>query len=571
VLSNVNCFVKRGFVMNHIRKIVLLSLSVAAVALSGCGGSGSGSGSNPHPPSPSGNYSLNVTDSSSGTVRFGQTDTLLISIASSAALQLQHSNLSDNQIFTVNVSDSNTAAPVSLIPSSGQIALGDTLKIVVTAPQTAGAHKLKITFNQDGNSIGEKDYELQVSPGLNELGKVYYHIAFPVTDLSGESVDLTNPAYTNLILSNYVAGVLYGHLLKEKVPGINFDTEKDYLYGSVFAQLLQENNSTMSYGGCASWSGGCSYINSPVQRTILLNAGQGGPYQINDYSKRLPGVNTNGSLGLINYTALQASLAYTIAAQDNNSQTLKTGPDALDNIYFGPIAAAYFHFNDWTRITLNNSTSWAPQPEWSNCAKTLNTSQFPYLDMVMNASYNAGTYSPILKTYIDLCADPSKYQAEISNINNYNLDDTAYISNFSKVADPLPSSYKKSTFILYPRQVRFYLDQLYSNNSKLSPAGLTVNNQLNITLQDLESVFTQSMHTLAYEHAGKYSYISLSQAKAAFDSAISGHGLSLTISFADSQDRETMYTIIDKALANLESSLNFKFGDTTEVDHQPSA
>ncbi len=56
---------------------------------------------------------------------------------------------------------------------------------------------------------------------------------------AADSITLTGGNYDDLIMSNMIAGVLYGHLVRESYPGVQFSD--DYLYGSIFGQLLQEN------------------------------------------------------------------------------------------------------------------------------------------------------------------------------------------------------------------------------------------------------------------------------------------------------------------------------------------
>jgi hypothetical protein len=46
-------------------------------------------------------------------------------------------------------------------------------------------------------------------------------------------------------MSNFIAGVMYGHIVEEGFPGIQLN--KDYLYGSIMGQLLQENLETEAY------------------------------------------------------------------------------------------------------------------------------------------------------------------------------------------------------------------------------------------------------------------------------------------------------------------------------------
>ena len=53
------------------------------------------------------------------------------------------------------------------------------------------------------------------------------------------AIDLSTVKIADLLISNYVAGALLGRLVSEQYPGVVFS--RDYLYGTLFAQLLNEN------------------------------------------------------------------------------------------------------------------------------------------------------------------------------------------------------------------------------------------------------------------------------------------------------------------------------------------
>ncbi len=356
-------------------------------------------------------------------------------------------------------------------------------------------------------------------------------------------------------------------MIHEKYP--SFTYHNDYVYGSLFGQLLQENIATSDYPGGDD-------INNATAKTMLLNPGQGGPYQLNDYSKRLPGVNQPGSLGMINYTVLQAALGYSIASQDSGNQTKQVGPDSLDNIYFGPIAAAYFHYNDLNRMEVNNSNPWGPQAKnWPACKANLSAGNVNFLDMILNAAYNAGTYSNILNTYTDLCANPNgQLTAFIPNMDNYLLNDPQYIADFQLPSGyaSLPSWYNNTTFIIYPRQIRFYIDQLNNDNARLAKTQMgPMINSLAFSVGSLQSVFASAMETLAYVNQSQvYVHITAAQANAAFAKAMASAGVTTTdtLNFNNPQNREVMYSVLIQALVNLETDLGFKFNGTTETDHK---
>ncbi len=388
---------------------------------------------------------------------------------------------------------------------------------------------------------------------------ITYHITFPYTtgQTSAETIPL-NATYTDLIQSNYVAGVLYGHMINATYPNIYFD--KDYLYGSLFGQLMQENNNLHTYPTAKNNDN----INTEPEYSQLLAVGQGGPYQINNFAVRLP---DSTGIGLINYNALQKKLGFFIANQNQIfikefSAYSSMSPSSLENIYFGPIAAAYFQYNDLVSTFTANSPTWGPEySTWPNCVTNLsNPINLPFLDILQNANYNAGLYSSIFEQYVNICSDTNKYATQLSNINNYGLSDSEYNASVG-----VNSS---GTFILYPRQIRFYLDQLYNNNSKIS-AWITVNNNLTFSYASLEIIFAKNMMTLGYGSTSTtYTLITQQQGENAFTASLSTNNVLSTdiVSMNNSVSRNTMYSVINQALTNLETELAFKFTESTEID-----
>ena len=57
-----------------------------------------------------------------------------------------------------------------------------------------------------------------------------------------DHLTLDGDNYTDLIMSNLIAGVMEGRLIQEYYPGLQYN--KEYLYGSIMGQLLQENLAT---------------------------------------------------------------------------------------------------------------------------------------------------------------------------------------------------------------------------------------------------------------------------------------------------------------------------------------
>ena len=416
-------------------------------------------------------------------------------------------------------------------------------------------------------SIATAAYPLHKHPVADvptATNEVIYHVVFPFTDGQGaaETIPLSDD-YRSMVVANLMAGVLYGHMVTEAYPGLHFDP--DYLYGSVLGQLMQENSDLHHYPD-ASQHGN---INEGDVYNQLLSPGQGGPYQINNYAIRMP---DDTGVGMINYVALQHGLGYLIAQQSlyfpSVAQNLKTGPATLENIYYGPIAAAYFQFNDLVATFVVNTPSWGPEATtWPACSNNLKSASPPdFLDMLQNANYNAGLYSSIFVRFVQICSNMQTYGTAAANIDNYSLGDDAYNTTIGITP---PSA---GTFILYPRQVRFYLDELYSFSARLSQ-WLTVDNTAapanQIPVSYLKTVFENEMTQLAHgTTSANYALITTQQADTAFDSAVTAKGVSpsATLNITTTADRNNFFGIVDTALSNLETTLNFKFTDTTEND-----
>ena len=395
------------------------------------------------------------------------------------------------------------------------------------------------------------------TPRSTASGVLSYHLNLPYGSGNVETLNLSSN-YTDLIISNYTAGALLGRMLKEKEPKLT--VSRDYLYGSLFGQLLQENINTGGYSHSSDW------INpDAVARNSLLASGQGGPYQLNDYSKRLE---TNEGVGLVNFVALQKGLGYTVEAQDSGAQTASKGPDGLDQKYFGPMAAAYFHLNDYNRMQMNNSQSWGPQyAYYSKCMTNLQNVSGPngnIYDMLLNAAYNAGTYSTILKDYMRICAGMttagSPEATQVASMGDYSLSDTAY----QKAIGTTEAA--GSTFILYPRQIRIYLDQLY-NQKTFNSAAITGNTSLRLAASDIAAVFANAVGTLAYvDSSGTYRFIPNATAAAAINSALSasGVGADAFLDISNAAARNTFFNVLDAALANVSQSLGMTFSAITQ-------
>ncbi|WP_424032935.1 fibronectin type III domain-containing protein [Methylocella sp.] len=183
-------------------------------------------------------------------------------------------------------------------------------------------------------------------------GAINFHLligAGPAAD----TLALTGGNYDDLIMSNIIAGVMYGHIVEEGYPGIRFN--KDYLIGSIFAQLLQENTATYYY------QAGDNRIDPSPNQQAVMGAGQGGPYQINNYAVDLvAGSYAPQGHSLINYVAIQKNIGFTMA--NAASQYAKPTPPSFNNKYYGPMLTAFFHYNDMVALSVTGkgANGWPP-------------------------------------------------------------------------------------------------------------------------------------------------------------------------------------------------------------------
>ncbi|OIN83997.1 carbohydrate binding domain protein [Francisella sp. TX07-6608] len=413
---------------------------------------------------------------------------------------------------------------------------------------------------------------------LNQ-GEVAYHNTFPISQSEAYDIFITNTDYANtVIMSNTIAGVMYGYLIKQKYPKMKFN--KDYLYGSLIGQLMQESDMSSQLAQNFNPNDPDQLIHNSTYANILLQAGQGGPYQINDYSKRLPSAEAKGALGLVNYNAVAAILGYSIQDQDDGSQTKKIGPEALDNIYSGPMITAFYHFNDINRMNVNSTNDWyVYHDQWNKCLENSqkNTAGGLTFPFVMNVVYNAGDYSPVLKTYLNICAEGSTNTKEYKNINNWLLETI----NYQTIIGAEKPNTGEATYYRYPRQVSFYINQIFnSNNKKLEDTGITVNNQVTFSISRLKQVFAMVMHKLSYrDNNDDLHFISIEDANKAFDQAINqitttDGQIPEALSFSNTQkttnqQRLLIYKIIQKAISNLAQNNDIDFTKTYD-ESKPS-
>ncbi|MBL1256361.1 fibronectin type III domain-containing protein [Methylocystis sp. Sn-Cys] len=374
-------------------------------------------------------------------------------------------------------------------------------------------------------------------------GTINFHLWLGV-NTAQDSLTLTGGNFDDLIASNVIAGVMYSHLVKEGFPGVQFNN--DYLIGSIFAQLLQENIETQLYTSSS------DLIDpSPLQQAVM-GVGQGGPYQINNYAADMVSGSYNpDGHSLINYVAIQKNIGFTIA-NAAQQHTLST-PGSFNNKYYGPMLPAFFHYNDLVALNVTGKgaggwvTPW--EPDFDNALIRFKTLPNSFLEVIANAAYNQGFYGPLVSRYSKLGA--SATAATVASVNSY--------------ASVWGST---DTYAQYPYQVHYYLDQLYGNPiPTTSPtAVVTPQNHVVISMSALANVFSKVVQTLDYSNGtAPAQMFTANQAAAAFTSSLTKNAVSTTASLdlSNASSRAVMFAVIDNALSNLETAVGMKFNATT--------
>jgi hypothetical protein len=417
----------------------------------------------------------------------------------------------------------------------------------------------------------------QFTTNSTASGTLTYKVLLPAGSNAPTTLTLSSN-FTDLLTSNYVAGALIGRMISDTYPGVQFN--KDYLYGTLFAQLLQESNGANNYsnvGPRQNW-----IIQDPATLAPLMAATQGGPYQINSYPQRLEyysatapaGMAAPMGLGLANYTALQQGLNYSIYQQDNGCQGNNVAPDSLDSKYFGPLAAAYYSFNDIFAAKQYQDPNSAPI---NICLKNLNQANITaqsannIFDVLLSTLYNSGITSSITTRIEAICAaispSPSPTQlAALQALADYTLNPTLY-----SAATGISSLIDVQHFD-YARDARFTLDQLYNLVPTTKLPDFVNNRSISLSVQDIATVFANAFGTLSYVNSvGQYGYIASADSNKAFATALTTTGLTmgsfLNISNSPT-DRAKFFDLLDAAIINLEKSLinsNFTgFNATTQ-------
>lgn len=254
-------------------------------------------------------------------------------------------------------------------------------------------------------------------------GIVYYHMYTPF-DLCGpkatdaqndicndintkrtskyDTLDINVPGSDIIIFSALVSGIFLGWMIKKGYPNIKYN--KDYIYGTQIGQLFQEAGLPAKGQNCTSDTNKYCIHKDAAYRTSLLNAGQGGPFQINDWDAFNPDMR-NG-ISVYNYVALQKSMsANTVAGTSGDDRVnenldndicnqkmssneppltlsnlitsiklhTSVNPFIMENIYLSPVICAYWHFTSiraYMTIVTSKQTS-GTVPEGSKCDGSL--------------------------------------------------------------------------------------------------------------------------------------------------------------------------------------------------------
>lgn len=393
------------------------------------------------------------------------------------------------------------------------------------------SHSIKVKTGKGGGGGG------------TTTGTINFHLLLGL-GTAEDSLTLDGGNYTDLIMSNVIAGVMYAHLIQEGFPGTQLN--RDYLVGSLMGQLLQENIATEDYVDTS------TLIDPSPDQQAVMGAGQGGPYQINNYAvDMVSGTYTPEGHALINYVAIQDNIGFTMA--NASTQYTQPTPPSFNNKYYGPLLPAFFHYNDMVALQLIGAgpngwqTPW--QPEYDQALVDFLTLPNSFLDVILNVAYNQGYYGPLVPYYSTLGATATA--ATISAVNSYT---SVWGSN--------------DTYLQYPYQVHYYLDQFYDNPiPTTSPSNtITPTNHVIFPMAALESMFTSVTQTLDYIGPGNTApYFTATQAQTAFTTALTQNNVSPTASLdlSNATDRAAIFAVIDSALTNLEAVSGQKFNATT--------
>ncbi len=393
--------------------------------------------------------------------------------------------------------------------------------------------------NDGGTATGSGDATSPIAAGASR-GTISFHYLLGVSgSTAGDSIALAGDNYTDLIASNYVAGVMYGHLITKFTPGMQF--EKDYLYGSIFGQLLQENLATELYTSSS------PLLDPSPDQQAVMGEGQGAPTKS---TTTPPTWSTAPTARRASRSSTTSRFRRTSATRSPTaaSQYTQVTPAPFNDKLYGPMLTAYFHFNDYVALQqIEPLAGYTPgwEPDYDNALTTFKALPGNFLDVVLNVAYNQGYYGPLLTSYSQKGA--SATAATVATVNDYS---SAWGVN--------------DTYQQYPYQVRYYLDQLYDNPAPMT--GVVPDNHLVFRVAGLGSIFAGVFQTLAYVGpASAYSFISADQANAAFATASAKvlPAAPVTLDLSNASERALVFSLLEAAIATLETSLGTDFTATT--------
>ena len=284
-----------------------------------------------------------------------------------------------------------------------------------------------------------------------------------------------------------------------------------------------------------------------------MGTGQGGPYQINNYAVDMVGGALRARRPLADQLRRAAAQHRLHDGQRRHAVPARRRPPSFNNKYYGPMLAAYFHFNDY--VALNQigkgaggwTTPWQPQYD----AAIANFTHLPgnFLDMLLNAAYNQGYYGGLVAHYSTLGAT-----ATASTVNSVNAWSNVWGDN--------------NTYDQYPYQVRYYLNQLYDLPVPTTSATtlVTPTNHVAFPMATLRTVFTNTMQKMAYAPtASTYRLFTAAQAQAAFAAALSANGVgaTATLDLGNATQRAQIFAVLESAIAQLETATGSRFDATT--------
>jgi hypothetical protein len=214
---------------------------------------------------------------------------------------------------------------------------------------------------------------------------------------------------------------------------------------------------------------------------------------------------------------------------------------------------AYFHYNDFVALNVIGkgpggwTTPW--EPAYDNALANFVHLPNSFLDMILNAAYNQGYYGGLVASYSTKGATATA--STVASVDSYSSDWG-----------------NTSSYVQYPYQVHYYLDQLYDNPIPTTSLTTIVTpaNHVAFNLANFSNVFSNVVQTLSYSNGTNAAqFFTAGQAQAALNAALAQQGVSgsATLDFSNATNRAKIYAVIDSALSSLESTSGMKFNSTT--------